>query len=432
MNVRNPQNSRLSNCQRLLRGIAAPLAAAIMMALPSASFAGVYLSVNIAPPPLPVYEQPPIPGDGYIWTPGYWAYGDDGYFWVPGTWVRAPYAGALWTPGYWDYRNDGAYVFNSGYWGLHIGFYGGVDYGYGYCGEGYQGGYWNRGALFYNTTVNNINITNINVYNRTVINNVTINNTTINNRTSFHGGPGGVAAQRTREDMIADREEHIRPVADQQRHVALASHNSNLLASVNHGAPPIAATQRPAMFNGEGVVRANPGNPNALRSGRLDPRTGDTQPSRADDRAGSMTYPHSAAQVNPNQQRASRAPWTQGAQSGMQQGYGGRLTNPREDRRYEDTAQRMRPEPRDLSAYRREPPQVNYANSTPRYQQARQAAPYYNDRQIERAPRQVASYQPARAPAPMYAPRPQAQPQPRATPRQQQGNPRDNGWRNIP
>ena len=122
MNVRSQPNRRSLNCQRLLRGIAAPLVAAIMMALPSTSFAGVYLSVDIAPPPLPVYEQPPIPGDGYIWTPGYWAYGDDGYFWVPGTWVLAPYAGALWTPGYWDYNNDGEYVFNEGYWGLHIGF----------------------------------------------------------------------------------------------------------------------------------------------------------------------------------------------------------------------------------------------------------------------------------------------------------------------
>ena len=28
------------------------------------------------PPPLPDYDQPPAPGDGYLWTPGYWA-------WVP-------------------------------------------------------------------------------------------------------------------------------------------------------------------------------------------------------------------------------------------------------------------------------------------------------------------------------------------------------------
>ena len=25
--------------------------------------------------PLPDYDQPPAPGDGYIWTPGYWAWG---------------------------------------------------------------------------------------------------------------------------------------------------------------------------------------------------------------------------------------------------------------------------------------------------------------------------------------------------------------------
>src|ERR1700727_2487320 len=27
-----------------------------------------------APPPLPDYEQPPCPEDGYLWTAGYWAY----------------------------------------------------------------------------------------------------------------------------------------------------------------------------------------------------------------------------------------------------------------------------------------------------------------------------------------------------------------------
>jgi hypothetical protein len=56
-----------------------------------------------APPPLPEYDQPPCPGDDYIWTPGYWNYASDGYYWVPGAWVNAPYQGALWTPGYWSY-----------------------------------------------------------------------------------------------------------------------------------------------------------------------------------------------------------------------------------------------------------------------------------------------------------------------------------------
>ena len=59
---------------------------------------------EFAPPVLPVYVQPPCPQPGWMWTPGYWAYGPDGYYWVPGTWVPAPYVGALWTPGYWGWN----------------------------------------------------------------------------------------------------------------------------------------------------------------------------------------------------------------------------------------------------------------------------------------------------------------------------------------
>src|SRR5271166_452784 len=59
--------------------------------------------VTVAPPALPVYEQPPCPADGYLWTPGYWHWGVGGYFWVPGTWVQPPRMGVLWTPGYWGY-----------------------------------------------------------------------------------------------------------------------------------------------------------------------------------------------------------------------------------------------------------------------------------------------------------------------------------------
>src|SRR5271165_2994273 len=44
-----------------------------------------------------------MPGEGYIWTPGYWAYDYDynDNYWVPGTWVLAPQVGYLWTPPYW-------------------------------------------------------------------------------------------------------------------------------------------------------------------------------------------------------------------------------------------------------------------------------------------------------------------------------------------
>ena len=67
------------------------LPALLLLALPVMSVAqvGINVSVNLAPPELPVYEQPPIPAVGYLWTPGYWAWGDDiqDYYWVPGTWV---------------------------------------------------------------------------------------------------------------------------------------------------------------------------------------------------------------------------------------------------------------------------------------------------------------------------------------------------------
>src|SRR6516162_7444712 len=88
---------------------------------------GAAIAVDVAPPPLPVYDQPPIPAPGYIWTPGYWA--------------------------------------------SEVGFYGGVSYGFGYTGVGYEGGYWRGGTFFYNRTVNNIsNVQITNVYNKTVVN----------------------------------------------------------------------------------------------------------------------------------------------------------------------------------------------------------------------------------------------------------------------
>jgi hypothetical protein len=71
------------------------LAGAALALVPVASFAGVFVSVTIAPPALPVYMQPLCPGEGYLWNPGYWAYGDAGYYWVPGVWVRPPQVGLL-------------------------------------------------------------------------------------------------------------------------------------------------------------------------------------------------------------------------------------------------------------------------------------------------------------------------------------------------
>lgn len=117
--------------------------------------AGAGIQADVAPPPLPDYDQPPIPEPGYLWTPGYWAWNTYDYYWVPGTWVEPPQPGLLWTPGYWSFA-DGVYAFNRGYWGPHVGFYGGVYYGFGYGGVGYEGGHWENGVFFYNRTVNRL------------------------------------------------------------------------------------------------------------------------------------------------------------------------------------------------------------------------------------------------------------------------------------
>ena len=72
------------------RAVRNTMVAAALALAPAASFAGVFISVGFAPPALPVYVQPVAPGDGYLWNPGYWAYGPEGYYWVPGVWVRPP------------------------------------------------------------------------------------------------------------------------------------------------------------------------------------------------------------------------------------------------------------------------------------------------------------------------------------------------------
>jgi len=191
----------------------------LMLVVSVSSFAGVFISVGFGPPALPVYVQPPCPAVGYIWTPGYWNYGPDGYFWVPGTWVMGPQPGLLWTPGYWGWGGS-AFIFHAGYWGPTIGFYGGINYGYGYGGVGYQGGYWRNGAFFYNRSVNNVTSVHVtNVYNTTVVNNTTVNHV------SYNGGTGGITAQPTPAEQAAAREKHIAPTAMQTQHETAAASN---------------------------------------------------------------------------------------------------------------------------------------------------------------------------------------------------------------
>ena len=256
----------------LLRAL---LHASLLLLLSGASFAQLRISVGFGPPAIPVYEQPVCPGDGYIWTPGYWAWSDDDgdYYWVPGTWIMAPQPAFLWTPPYWAWVNGG-FVFYDGYWGPHVGFYGGINYGFGYFGAGFEGGRWEGDHFYYNRSVTNVNVTNVrNVYNTTVIN----NNTTVN-RVSYNGGNGGLTARPTPEQEAAAHERHLPPVSGQTQQLQQARSNPQFRASQNHGKPPVAATARPGEFSGRDAVAAReaggPYNPPANRGGNQ-PRSGE-------------------------------------------------------------------------------------------------------------------------------------------------------------
>ncbi len=221
---------------------------------------GIGVAIHTAPPPLPVYVQPPIPGDGYMWTPGYWGWGAAGYYWVPGVWVRPPMVGVLWTPGYWGFAG-GAYGWHPGYWGPHIGFYGGVNYGFGYGGVGFVGGAWHGGAFAYNSAVMNVGV---GVVHNTYIDRTVINNNTVINRTSFNGA-GGVMARPTGMEQTAMNEHHFEPTGEQTQHFNAAAQDPGQRFSANGGHPGNVAMDsvNGRRYNQQGRIA------NGIRSGQL-------------------------------------------------------------------------------------------------------------------------------------------------------------------
>ena len=196
---------------------------------------GIGISVHVAPPALPIYTQPLCPTPGYLWTPGYWGYASAGYYWVPGVWVAPPHPGLLWTPGYWG-RAGGAYGWHAGYWGAHVGFYGGVNYGFGYAGTGFVGGAWAGNVFRYNTAVVNVNTA---VIHNTYIDRTVIRNTVVDHA-SFNG-PGGVIAHPTPMQQAAFHDQHFQPTANQFSHQQAASQDRSQWASANGGRPTTTA-----------------------------------------------------------------------------------------------------------------------------------------------------------------------------------------------
>ncbi|HWE99712.1 MAG TPA: YXWGXW repeat-containing protein [Caulobacteraceae bacterium] len=202
-----------------------------------------------APPPIPTYDQPPPPGEGYMWTPGYWGWtdADEDYYWVPGVWVMPPDPGLYWTPGYWAFVDD-EYVWSPGFWGATIGFYGGIDYGWGYDGSGYYGGRWQDGRFYYNAALNNLGPGQAQYVYR--------DQHAIwgRNQASYNGGPGGIRAVPGPTDQAALAGRRLSPTRVQASQAQLARQTQGLRASVNRGAPPIAAVSRAGDFRGPGVV----------------------------------------------------------------------------------------------------------------------------------------------------------------------------------
>jgi WXXGXW repeat (2 copies) len=267
------------------------------------------LEADSPPPPLPTYQQPEAPGPNYIWTPGYWGYAPVGYYWVPGAWVAAPYTGALWTPAYWGFVGN-RYRFHPGFWGPHIGFYGGVNYGFGYTGSGYHGGYWNGNNFYYNRAVNRINETRItNVYNRTVV----VNNTY--NRVSYNGGRGGIPVRPQPAEIAAMRGPRTPPMSTQLQNQREAATNRQQFYNQNQGRPAIVAAPHPfvADHGVQPVARPVP-----VNLSRPNPPNQQVQPNRFDQPRVQPTRPAQPIRtgepqirpVNPTQAQTRPAPQT--------------------------------------------------------------------------------------------------------------------------
>jgi hypothetical protein len=134
--------------------------------------------------------------------------------------------GLLWTPSYWGWNGD-AYEFYPGYWGENVGFYGGIDYGYGYGGNGYNGGHWQGRHFSRDSAASRAGSA---------------------NRVSFNGGAAGVQVQPTAQERQFSSERHIQPTSAQQAHVQAASRDRGQLATANGGSPLTAAAATPKSY----------------------------------------------------------------------------------------------------------------------------------------------------------------------------------------
>jgi len=254
--------------------------------------ATVEVKAQEAPPAMPNYIQPACPTEGYMWTPGYWAWAAAGYYWVPGVWVAPPQPGFLWTPGYWGFYH-GFYGWHAGYWGLHVGYYGGVNYGYGYGGSGFYGGRWEGGAFRYNAAVWSVGAGFHSTYRESVSVNITSH--------ASYNGPGGVAARPTPNEQVAMHENHVQATSIQQSHQVSASNDRNQFASVNHGKPTTAAMNTPnGQHFGQSGHAANPSSNHQMSNSNSHPSN--SHPTSSNSHPGNNNTSHAQPSSHGTQQ----------------------------------------------------------------------------------------------------------------------------------
>jgi hypothetical protein len=138
------------------------------------------------------------------------------------------------------------YVFHDGYWGAHIGYYGGVNYGFGYGGIGFAGGIWRGGVFSYNTAVMHIGVgggwgghfyEDRGAVDRGFV--------ARDSHVAFSGGPGGIHHDPTPEERVAEHDQHRGPSEVQQHHAEAARADKASYAKNNGGHPANAAVAHP-------------------------------------------------------------------------------------------------------------------------------------------------------------------------------------------
>jgi hypothetical protein len=132
-----------------------------------------------------------------------------------------------------------------------VGFYGGINYGFGYTGLGFSGGYWGNGVFNYNRLALNVGGGVHHVYDHAVVNYTPVN------RISFNG-PRGIGVQATASEGVAFRERRMEalPAQTQLRHEAVG--NRAQFASENGGRPAMVAAPRGIESGREGPAAAPP------------------------------------------------------------------------------------------------------------------------------------------------------------------------------